>query len=251
MDNNPGPVHAGTSLTGAWALKRLMSMVELFEWKKRIIQYRRTSARDGALFQMPRLSKKFYLGSDVIRISRQLLGKRLMTKVDGYRTGGIIVETEAYAGVTDRASHAYGHRRTERNEMMFHEGGVAYVYFCYGMHWLLNFVANRADVPDAVLIRGILPTVGIETMLRRRGREKVDRRLAGGPGMLSQALGIDRSFNGESLRSDRLWIEDTGRRIDSRRIVASPRIGVDYAGPDALRPWRFTIKPKGRGMEDV
>ena len=200
---------------------------------------------------MPRLSKKFYLGSDVIRISRQLLGKQLVTDVRGRRTGGIIVETEAYAGVTDRASHAYGNRRTARNEIMFHEGGVAYVYFCYGMHWLLNFVTNRVDVPDAVLIRAIQPTIGIETILRRRNRKKVDGRLAGGPGMLSQALGIERSFNGESLLSERIWVEDTGRRIDPRRIVASPRIGVDYAGPDARRPWRFTLEPKAHRAKDT
>ena len=189
------------------------------------------------------LDRSFYVRDDVVQIARELLGKWLFTEFDGQPvTGGMIIETEAYAGAEDRASHAYNMRRTKRTEVMFHEGGISYVYFCYGMHYLLNVVTNVKDVPHAVLIRAILPTIGIETMLQRRRKTALDKRLTSGPGSTAQALGIAREHNDLSFSSSQIWIEDRGVLIPDNEIVASPRIGVDYAGEHALLPWRFTIE---------
>ena len=192
---------------------------------------------------MAKLSLAFYRRTDVVAISRELLGKYLFARVPGVGlAGGRIVETEAYAGPEDRASHAHGNRRTSRTEIMFHAGGVAYVYLCYGMHALVNVVTGIAGVPHAILLRAVEPTHGIDLMLARRGRKQVGRRLTGGPGMMSQALGIDTSCNGLSLRGGRIWIEDRGSDVAEEDIVASPRVGVDYAGADAAWPWRFRIR---------
>lgn len=181
-----------------------------------------------------KLPLHFYLNDDVVKLSRKLLGCNLFTKIGGELTGGRIIETEAYRGAEDRACHAYNNRRTERTEVMFHQGGIAYVYLCYGMHYMLNIVTNVANVPHAILIRAIEPIIGKEIMLKRRGREEVD-----GPGKVAQALGIDKSLNGVSLAGDLIWIE---KGEVPKKIVASPRIGVDYAGEDAKLPWRFTTK---------
>lgn len=195
----------------------------------------------------------FLLGSDVVEISRFLLGKSLFTRLPvighGERTatgasltGGLIVETEAYAGVTDRASHAYGDRRTKRTETMYRRGGVAYVYLCYGIHSLLNVVTNREGVPHAVLIRAIQPTHGIEIMLKRRGLNRIEPRLCNGPGSLTRALGIDVHHDGTDLQGPAIWIEDTpDYSVADSDIVAAPRVGVAYAGPDAELPWRFVL----------
>jgi DNA-3-methyladenine glycosylase len=192
---------------------------------------------------MAKLRKSFYLRSDVVGISRELLGKYLFTrKKGGAVTGGIIVETEAYSGPEDRASHAYGNRRTARNEIMFHVGGVVYVYLCYGIHSLLNVVTNREGIPHAILIRAVQPVRNPRLMLRRRKKKVLDRTVAGGPGALGAALGIDCSYNGKSLLGNEIWIEDRGDRVASRDVVASPRIGVAYAGPDAARRWRFRVR---------
>ncbi len=189
--------------------------------------------------QTPVLSSEFYLRSDVVQIARDLLGKRLFTKcANGCVTGGIIIETEAYAGPVDRASHAYNNRRTQRSEVMFHTGGIAYVYLCYGIHHLLNVVTNIEGIPHAVLIRAIHPTDGIETMLKRRGKKALSPTLTNGPGSVAKALGIDQRHNGLSLNSPSLWIEE---HIDPKQITASPRIGIDYAGEDAKLPWRFCL----------
>jgi DNA-3-methyladenine glycosylase len=184
------------------------------------------------------LPKSYYLQDDVVALSRDLLGKRLITCIDGIVTGGIIVETEAYRGPDDRASHAYGGRRTPRNEVMYAEGGVAYVYRCYGIHNLFNVVTYREDIPHAILIRAIEPTIGVEYMLRRRKLSTLSKRVAGGPGTLSEALGITLSHNRMSLNSDVIWIEEAPAFCDSK-VIAGPRVGVDYAGADALLPWRF------------
>jgi len=186
-----------------------------------------------------KLAKEYFLQDDVVAVARDLIGKSLFTLVDGQLTGGVICETEAYRGTTDRASHAFGGRRTKRNEMMYQEGGVAYVYLCYGMHHLLNFVTNVADIPDAVLIRGIIPTHGEELMLRRTGKRKIDPNIGIGPGKVSKLLGITVADNGISLCGDHLWIEDRGLQIPDNQIETTPRIGVDYAGDDALLPYRF------------
>ena len=188
-----------------------------------------------------KLTKDYFLTDDVVAVARDLIGKSLFTMVDGQLAGGVICETEAYKGTNDRASHAFGGRRTKRNEMMYHEGGVAYVYLCYGMHHLLNFVTNAADIPDAVLIRGIVPTHGEELMLHRTGKRKITRDIGIGPGKVSKLLGLTVADNGLSLCGDRLWIEDRGLLVPDSAIQVTPRIGVDYAGEDAKRLYRFVL----------
>jgi len=189
-----------------------------------------------------KLPAPFFLGSDVAQISRDLLGRMLVTRIGREPlTAGIIVETEAYGGASDRASHAYGNRRTKRTEVMFCQGGIAYVYLCYGLHSLFNIITNQEGIPDAVLIRAIHPVRGIEVMLRRRRKARLDGALASGPGALSQALGIGLKHNGISVLGDTIWLE-TGVRVRPEEIASGPRIGVDYAGADARRPWRFWIR---------
>jgi len=190
---------------------------------------------------MTKLPITYYLQDDVLRISRDLLGKYLMTRIDGKLTGGMIVETEAYRGPEDRASHAYGNRKTPRNAVMYEAGGICYVYRCYGIHALFNIVVNEAHIPHAILIRGIQPEIGIETMLKRRGHEKVTPKLAGGPGTLTQALGIDMKHNGVSLLGSKIWVEERGVIPVEEEVVIGPRVGIDYAGEDAFLPWRFRL----------
>ncbi len=191
---------------------------------------------------MPKLRATFYQQENVCNVAQALLGKHLFTRMDRtHLTGGIIVETEAYAGPEDRASHAFANRRTPRTEVMFGRAGRAYVYLCYGMHALFNVVTNRAGTPHAVLIRAIEPTTGIETMLARRNRKNLDPSLTAGPACLTQALAIDTAHNGESLLGNRIWIGDAPS-LTPERIRASPRVGVDYAGAHANRPWRFRVK---------
>ena len=190
-----------------------------------------------------KLTKEYFLGDNVLAIARDLLGKSLFTRVDGQLTGGLICEVEAYIGTDDRASHAYDGRRTHRNEMMYHEGGVAYVYLCYGMHHLLNFVTNADGIPDAILIRGIIPTHGEELMLQRTGKRKVTSDIGIGPGKVSKLLGLTVTDNGLSLCGDTLWIEDRGRLVPDNQVETTSRIGVDYAGEDALLPYRFVWHP--------
>jgi DNA-3-methyladenine glycosylase len=198
---------------------------------------------------MPPLPRSFYTRTDVVQIARDLLGKEIFTRIGGITTSGIICETEAYAGATDRASHAYGNRRTQRTEIMYAEGGTAYIYLCYGIHSLLNVVTNSRDIPHAVLIRGIMPFSGIETMLKRAGKEKGFKAFGIGPGNVSKILGIHYSLSGsdlvnktENLNEPSIWIEDNGIIISPGMIESAPRIGVDYAGEDALRPYRFMVK---------
>ncbi len=186
------------------------------------------------------LSADFYLGEDVTRIARSLLGKVLYTKHKGELTAGIIVETEAYCGAIDRASHAYPSRLTRRNSVMFGEGGHAYVYLIYGIHYLFNIVTNRKGRADAVLIRALEPIKGIDIMLARRQKKELSR-ITSGPGMLSKAMGIDRDLYGLSVLGGRVWVEDQGFSPGPGEIVATTRVGVDYAAEDALLPWRFYL----------
>lgn len=190
---------------------------------------------------MSKLEKDFYLRSDVVKISRELLGKYLFTRINGKTTAAIITETEAYAGVTDKASHAYNNRRTRRTEVMFGEGGMAYVYLCYGIHHLFNIVTNKKNVPHAVLIRAVKPIEGIDVILKRRGHSHLHPRISAGPGTVSQAMGIHTSQSGTSLTGNKIWLEDKGIIIKSKDILITPRIGVDYAGEDAKLPYRFLV----------
>lgn len=176
----------------------------------------------------------------------------LVTNFGGVLTAGMIVETEAYAGVTDKASHAYGGRRTPRTEVMYMQGGAAYVYLCYGIHHLFNVVTNVRDVPHAVLIRAVEPLAGVEEMLMRRGKEQLQPSLTAGPGAMSVALGIHTAHTGISLLGSEIYIEE-GSKVTEKQIVAATRVGVAYAMDDALRPYRFYLKDnkyvsKGKGL---
>lgn len=200
-----------------------------------------------------KLPLSFYDREDVVLVARELLGKVLVTNFDGQYTSGIIVETEAYAGPQDKASHAYGNRRTARTEIMFSEGGTAYVYLCYGIHHLFNVVTHKKDIPHAVLIRALEPLEGIEYMLARRNKEHLQPSLTAGPGALSMAMGILTRHTGLSLLGNEIWIEDKGITVPKKDIIASTRVGVAYAKEDALLPYRFSIKgnkyvSKGKGL---
>jgi DNA-3-methyladenine glycosylase len=185
---------------------------------------------------MKKLGRSFYLRDDVLTVARELVGKILVTDINGVRTSGIITETEAYGGITDRASHAWNGRRTNRTEIMYGKGGTAYVYLCYGIHHLFNVVTNEKNVPHAVLIRSVEPLEGVDTMLARRKKEQLDFSLTTGPGSLAEALGIRVHHTGLDLLGKEIWIED---RNFTHKIAVSARIGVEYSGADALRPYRF------------
>lgn len=192
--------------------------------------------------RMKKLQLNFYRRENVLKIAEELLGKLLITNKDGIVTSGRIVECEAYAGVPDKASHASGGRRTDRNKVMYEEGGLAYVYLCYGIHHLFNVVTHSKDIPHAILIRSIEPVKGIEAMLRRTGKKQLDHTLTRGPGNVSKALGIYTSDTGLSLLDKTIYLADDGFVYDKKEIFTSPRIGVDYAGEDASLPYRFYIK---------
>lgn len=191
---------------------------------------------------MSKLPYSFYQNTDVNDLAMQLLGKLLFTRIDGELTGGIIVETEAYKGVEDKASHAYGGRFTNRTQVMFEEGGLSYVYLCYGIHHLFNVVTAPKGTPHAILIRGIEPLEGVDIMLRRRNMVSLKPNITAGPGALSKALAIDKGLNAKDLMGDEIWIEDNAVIFDEDQIVASVRIGVDYAEDHALLPWRYYVK---------
>lgn len=191
---------------------------------------------------MIKLDYDFYNQTNVVKIARSLIGKILVTKWKGTETSGRIVETEAYNGVIDRASHAWNGRRTARTEIMYREAGTAYVYLCYGIHHLFNVVTNNKDTPHAVLIRAIEPLTGIDTMLKRTGKKKLDRTLGSGPGNVSKALGISTQHTGSNLLDDLIFIANDGFKVHNKQILATPRIGVDYAGEDALLHYRFILK---------
>ena len=192
---------------------------------------------------MRKLGIDFYQRSNVLTIAKELLGKILVTKWDGIETSGRIVEVEAYNGIIDKASHASGGRRTQRNEVMYGNGGVAYVYLCYGIHHLFNVVTNEQETPHAILIRALEPLKGIDTMLKRTNKKQLDHTLTRGPGNVSKALGISfKLHSGHSLLSKDLFIAEDNFILNKKEVASSPRIGVDYAGDDASLPYRFYIK---------
>ncbi len=189
-----------------------------------------------------KLPREFYTRSDVLEVARDLLGKKLVVpNRNGKRVAGIIVETEAYRGPKDRASHAWNGRRTNRTETMYRIGGTAYVYFVYGMYNQFNVVTNLENVPHAILVRALEPLEGLDVMKRRRqGRSEYE--LTSGPGRLCIAMGIDRRLDKEDLvRGDRVWIEDAPA-ISPRQIARGPRIGIDYAEEWVTKPWRFWVR---------
>ena len=188
----------------------------------------------------PKLPRAFYSNPDVVTVARRLLGQLLVVPTRAGRVSGLIVETEAYRGPEDRASHAWGGRRTLRTETMYARGGTAYVYFVYGMYFQFNVVTGVAEVPHAVLVRALEPVEGMALMRRRRGGGALHG-LTSGPGKLCIALGIDRRLDRADLLGDRIWIE---RRppVPARRIAAGPRVGIDYAEAWVDRPWRFWLR---------
>ncbi|MHB1703497.1 MAG: DNA-3-methyladenine glycosylase [bacterium] len=212
-----------------------------------------------------KLDKSFYVRGDTVKIARELLGKYLMTDIDGKGlTGGKIVETEAYLGAIDKASHGYGNKKTERNKNLYKEGGYSYVYFIYGMYYLFNVVTGKENFADAVLIRAIEPEIGIDIMLERRNKnleiknKENTKRITSGPGLLTVALGINLKHNGIPIceqnilknkggkdGSLEIWLEDRNINIGEDLIISTPRIGVDYAAEHAKLPYRFKIKDNG------
>jgi len=192
--------------------------------------------------QWIKLPVSFYERENASLIASALIGKILITKIGEILTAARIVETEAYGGITDKASHAYGNRRTARTEIMYANGGVSYVYLCYGIHHLFNVVTNRSGVPHAVLIRAAEPITGIAEMLRRAGKQKMDNSLTSGPGNLTRALGISTANNGISLTGDTIFIVEDDFKVNPAAIISTTRIGVAYACEDALLPYRFILK---------
>jgi len=187
-----------------------------------------------------KVDRQFYLREDTLEVAADLLGKLIVVPgAAGLRVSGMIVETEAYLGVIDRAAHTYGGRRTPRNEAAYALGGHVYVFFVYGMYYQLNVVCGPVDHPHVVLIRGVEPVEGIDLMRERRGEMK-ERNLTSGPGKLCIAFRIDRTFNGADLLGDQIWLEDH-RSFGTDQISVGKRIGIDYAGEDVDNPWRFWV----------
>jgi DNA-3-methyladenine glycosylase len=195
------------------------------------------------------LPRDFYTRNNVVLIAHELLGKVIYTSFRDEVTSGIITETEAYAGITDKASHAYNNRRTSRTEIMYHKGGTAYVYLCYGIHALFNIVTSPEDEPHAVLIRGIIPLKGLDIMKARTGKDKLEPKNGIGPGNVSKLLGIRVMDSGLDICNElpgerRIWIQDEGIVINENEVITGPRVGIDYAAEDALRPYRFQWNTK-------
>ena len=187
-----------------------------------------------------RIERKFYM-RDAVTVGKDILGKIIVKKTaDGRIMSGRITEVEAYMGITDKASHSYGGRRTKRTEVMYKEGGYSYVFLIYGMYECFNVTAGREGDPQAVLIRGVEPLENKNLMQEKR-KVKKEKDISNGPGKLTKALGITREDNGADLvASENIWLEDDGYKV--KDIVETTRIGIDYAEEDALKPWRFYIK---------
>ena len=191
---------------------------------------------------MKKVSLSFYQRKDVVKIAKELLGKIVVTNFDGHKTSGRIVETEAYVGITDKASHSFAGKRTSRNEHMYSTAGTAYIYICYGMHQMLNIVTNEEEIPDAVLIRAIEPVEGIQIMSQRTGKKESYKTLTRGPGNVGKALGIFKHHSGLYLLGEEIYLLDDHKKIAEENIGISKRIGVESAGVDASLPYRFFVK---------
>lgn len=191
-----------------------------------------------------RLRRSFFARPTLL-VARELLGQRLVRLERGRRLSGLIVETEAYIGEADLGCHARA-GRTARTEVMYGPPGCAYVYFTYGMHWMLNVVTEAEGFPAAVLIRALIPVEGVATMRRRRRRSPPE--LTDGPAKLCQALGIDRRFNGHDLCAPgaRLFLE-RGPRPGRAQIAVGPRVGLNsVAEPWKSAPWNFRLQSSPR-----
>ncbi len=187
-----------------------------------------------------KFNRNFYL-NDPFVLADNLLGATLHTKIEDEVVSGKIVELEVYLGTTDKASHAYGGRRTTRTEVMYHSGGIAYVYFIYGMYSLFNIVTGTKGVPHAILIRALEPIAGIDIMKRRRKNDNIFS-LTSGPGKLCTALKITRNHNGIDLTGNTIWINSPEKRVTDNKIIMAKRVGIDYAEEYRDKLWRFYIK---------
>ena len=190
----------------------------------------------------PKLTRDFYRNTDVVELAQQLLGKFICTQFEDGLAVGMITETEAYCGATDKACHAYPNKRTKRTEIIFGDGGFAYVYLCYGIHHMFNIVTNVKDTADAILIRGVEPVEGIAIIEARRNMKATRKQVSSGPGTVAKALGIRTDHYGVDLLGDMIWIEDRGISYTEDQLLIGPRVGIDYAEEDALLPWRFRLK---------
>lgn len=193
-----------------------------------------------------KLDKTFYR-RDTLLVAKELLGKKLVHKINDRILSGIIVETEAYMGIQDKAAHSYGGRKTERTKVMFEAGGVSYIYFIYGLYYCFNVVTAEEGIPQAVLIRALQPVEGIEDMALLRVNKNIKEltkkqiiNIANGPAKLCSALKLDKTLNAVNLTSDILYIEDVN--YNNFEIVETTRIGIDYAEEAKDYPWRFYIK---------
>lgn len=193
-----------------------------------------------------KLNISFYR-RDTLLVAKELLGKKLVHKINGKILSGIIVETEAYMGIQDKAAHSYGGRKTERTKVMFEAGGVSYIYFIYGLYYCFNVVTAEEGIPQAVLIRALQPVEGIEDMALLRVNKNIKEltkkqiiNIANGPAKLCSALKLDKTLNAVNLTSDILYIEDVN--YNNFEIVETTRIGIDYAEEAKYYPWRFYIK---------
>lgn len=191
---------------------------------------------------MKKVPLSFYQRKDVTKIAKELLGKIVVTNFEAQVTSGRIVETEAYVGLTDKASHSFAGKRTSRNEHMYSDAGTAYIYICYGMHQMLNVVTNDKEIPDAILIRAIEPLEGIEIMEQRTSKKINDKTLTRGPGNVGKALGIFKHHSGLHLLDEEIYLLDDKKKIPDENIGISKRIGVESAAADALLPYRFYLK---------
>ncbi len=186
------------------------------------------------------LPRSFYTKDNVVDIAKNLIWKILYTNIDGIITAWIITETEAYRWEWDRACH--GRICTPRTQVMFGEWGYTYTYLCYWIHILFNVVTNIAGKSDAILIRAIQPTIGIEHMLKRLKKNWVQLNMTTWPGKVTKALWITIQHYGTDLTWDTIWIEEWKKIINNWDLIIWPRIWVDYAWEDALLPWRFRLK---------
>lgn len=178
---------------------------------------------------------------NAVNASKFLLGKLIQTEFNHQITSGIIIETEAYLGAIDKACHAFNYKKTKRNMVMFEEGGFIYVYLCYGLHYMLNIVVNKHDIPEAVLIRSLIPFDGIEFIRERRNKSFFnDLDILIGPGNVTKGLGIDLKQNYQLIGSD-IKLFDVGIKVTDKQIIKSPRIGIDYSEEWKDIPLNFKI----------
>lgn len=183
-----------------------------------------------------KITRDFYI-RPTLTVAQDLLGKYLVRKEGKKKLVGKIVETEAYIGPDDKAAHTYGGKVTERNKTVFLEGGHVYIYLCYGIHWQLNFTTREDGVPECILVRALEP------MLENYKDPQQFRGLSNGPGKLTRWLRLDKSFDKMDLvKSRSLWLEDWEEKVKKSQIVVTKRIGIDYAGAWAKKPWRFYLK---------